>query len=114
MNKCNVEQLQPSNTDLGQFVFSSDVVKAKIQRPRTRPRPGPSRPRPRPRPGPSRPRPRPRPGPFKAKDEAEAWTLEAKTKARTLEAKANVKAKYDSQFNSNIPHSIDMTIAPIS
>ena len=57
----------------------------------------------------------------KAKDEAKArtlkakaWILEAKTKARTLEAKANVKAKYDSQFNSNIPHSIDMTIAPIS
>jgi len=43
-----------------QYTNSSVVVKAKIQRPRTRPRPGSSRPRPRPRPGPSRPRPRPR------------------------------------------------------
>jgi len=39
----------------------SVVVKAKIQRPKTRPRPGTSRPRlrSRPRPGPSRPRQRP-------------------------------------------------------
>jgi len=37
------------------FVINSVVVKTKIQRPRTRPRPGPSRLRP--RPGPSRPRP---------------------------------------------------------
>jgi len=90
----------------------SVVVKAKLQKPRTNPRPGPSRPRP--RPGLLRSRPRPRPGPFKAKAEAEAWTLETKTKARTLESKANFKAKYDSQFNANIPHAIDMTIAPIS
>jgi len=59
-------------------------------------------------------KPRPRPRPFKAKTEAEAWTLETKTKARTLESKANFKAKYDSQFNVNIPHAIDMTIAPFS
>jgi len=39
------------------FVINSVVVKAKIQRPMTRPRPGPTRPRP----GPSRPKPRPRP-----------------------------------------------------
>jgi len=38
-------------------ITDSDVVKAKISRPR--PRPGPARPRP--RPGPSRPRPRPGP-----------------------------------------------------
>jgi len=69
----------------------------------------------------------------KAKDEAkartlkaEAWTLEAKTKAWTLQGQgrgldprprprpSNFKAKYDSQFNANIPHTIDMTIAPIS
>jgi len=49
-----------------------------------------------------------------AETEAEAWTHETKTKARTLESKANFKAKYDTQFNANIPHSIDMTIAPIS
>jgi len=67
-------------------------------------------------PGPSRPRPKPRPGPIKAKAEAEAeiWTLENKTKARTLESKANLKVKYDKQFNANIPHAIDMTIAPIN
>jgi len=51
---------------------------------------------------------------LKAKAEAEAWTLETKTKARTLESKANFKAKNYSQFNANIPHVIDMTIAPIS
>jgi len=89
-------------------ISTSVVVKAKIQRPRTRPRPGPSRPRP----GASRPRPRPRPGPFKVK--TEAWTLKTTTKARTLEYKTNFKAKYDSQLNANIPHAIDMTIAPIS
>jgi len=46
--------------------------------------------------------------------EAEVWTLETKTKARTRESKTDFKAKYDSQFNANIPHAIDMTIAPIS
>jgi len=68
---------------------TSVVVKAKIQRPR------PCR---------------------TLKAEAKAWTLETKTKAKTptLESKVNVKAKYDSQFNANIPHAIDMTIAPIS
>jgi len=50
----------------------------------------------------------------KAKDEAKARALETKIKARTLESKTNFKAKYDSQFNANIPHAIDMTIAPIS
>jgi len=79
--------------DLSQSGSASVVVKAKIQR--TRPRPGSSR---------------PRPGPFKA----ETWILETKTKSRTLEFKGNFKAKYDSQFNVNIPHAIDMTIAPIS
>jgi len=49
-----------------------------------------------------------------AEAKAKAWTLETKTKARTLEFKSNFKAKYDSQFNANIPHAIDMTIAPIS
>jgi len=56
-----------------------------------------------------------RPGrhrPFKT--EAKAWTLETWTKARTLESKANFEAKSDSQFNANIPHAIDMMIAPIS
>jgi len=51
---------------------------------------------------------------LKAEAEAKAWTLETKTKARTLESKANFKAKYDLQFNANILHAIDMTIAPIS
>jgi len=51
---------------------------------------------------------------LKAEAEAKAWTLETKTKARTLESTANFKAKYDLQFNANIPHAIDMTIAPIS
>jgi len=46
--------------------------------------------------------------------EAEVWTLETMTEVRTLDSKANFKAKYDSQFNANIPHAIDMTIAPIS
>jgi len=45
---------------------------------------------------------------------AEAWTLETNTKVRIREFKANFKAKYDSQFNANISHAIDMTIAPIS
>jgi len=51
---------------------------------------------------------------LEAKTKTKAWTLETKTKARTLESKANFKAKYDSQFNANIPHAIDMPIAPIS
>jgi len=50
----------------------------------------------------------------KGKDEAKARTLKAKIKTRTLESKAKFKVKYDSQFNANIPHAIDMTIAPIS
>jgi len=51
---------------------------------------------------------------LKAEAEAKAWTLETKTKARTLESKVNFKAKYDSKCNANIPHAIDMTIAPSS
>jgi len=52
---------------------------------------------------------------LKAETEAEAWIIDTKTKSRTLEPKVNFKANYDSQFNANnIPHAIDMTIAPIS
>jgi len=53
----------------------------------------------------------------KAKDEAKAWTLEAKTKtkARPLESDRPISRPHnDSQFKANIPHAIDMTIAPIS
>jgi len=42
-----------------------------------------------------------------------AWTLETKTKARSLESKTNFKAKYDSQFNANIPHAI-IDIVPLN
>jgi len=51
-------------------------------------------------------------GLFSVVVKAKARTLKAE--ARTLKSMANFKAKYNSQFNANIPHAIDMTIAPIS